>query len=72
MSPTSVFYHFIDARRRTPDRSDDFRNWLRSFGEEFNPLVEQLTGIDPYFSTLVELRRDVADAFAGFFREGVK
>jgi hypothetical protein len=72
MSPTSVFYHFIDARRRTPDRSDDFRTWLKSFGEEFNPLVEQLTGIDPYFSTLVELRRDVADAFAGFFREAVR
>jgi hypothetical protein len=70
MSPTSIFYHFIDARRRTPDSSDDFRAWLRGFGDEFSPLVAQLTGIDPYFSTLVELRREVADAFGSFFREG--
>jgi hypothetical protein len=72
MSPTSVFYHFVDARRRTPDRSDDFRAWLRYFGEEFNPLLEKLTGIDPYFITLVELRREVAEAFTGFFREGTR
>lgn len=70
MSPSSVFYHFIDARRRTPDRSDDFRAWLKGCGETFNPLVDQLAGIDPYFSTLVELRRDVAYAFEVFFREG--
>ena len=28
LSTSSVFYHFIDARRRTPDGRDDFSLWL--------------------------------------------
>ena len=33
MSVGSIFYHFIDARRRSPEMMDDFRTWLRSYGE---------------------------------------
>jgi hypothetical protein len=69
MSVSSVFYHFIDARRRTQDKVDDFRQWLAFFGEAYQPLINQLTGIDPYFSTLVELRQQMADTFQHFFAE---
>lgn len=68
MSPSSIFYHFIDARRRTADKIDDFRACLRDCGEEFSPLVKMLAEIDPYFSTLVELRGEVARAFEKFFK----
>jgi hypothetical protein len=67
MSVSSIFYHFIDARRRTPDKTDDFRQWLAFFGDAYQPLIDQLSGIDPYFSTLVELRQQVAMTFQNYF-----
>ena len=62
MSLGSIFYHFIDARRRSPEMMDDFHTWLRSRGEE--NLCSQVSAIDPYFGSLVELRRQLADLFA--------
>lgn len=69
MSVSSVFYHFIDARRRTQDKVDDLHQWLSFFGETYQPLIDQLTGIDPYFCTLVELRQQLATAFQNYFAE---
>lgn len=69
MSVSSVFYHFIDARRRTTDKVDDFRHWLTLFGETYQPLIDRLTNIDPYFTNLVELRQHVAAAFQNHFAE---
>jgi uncharacterized protein DUF5752 len=71
LSTSSVFYHFIDARRRTANRSDDFSDWLAAFGEEFSTLREQLAGIDPYFSSLSELRDLLAQLFKSHFREAM-
>lgn len=68
-SPGSVFYHFIDARRRTTDRADDFSGWLATWGQEFMPLRERLASIDPYFSSLGELRGQLASVFSAYFRE---
>ncbi|MFT5701243.1 MAG: hypothetical protein ACI8ZB_004133 [Desulforhopalus sp.] len=56
MSLGSVFYHFIDARRRTDEGYDDFSAWLMGWGEEYAELCLQLTGLDPFFSSLNELR----------------
>lgn len=56
MSLGSVFYHFIDARRRTQDNCDDFSAWLAGWGEEFADLRSQIGAIDPFFSSLNELR----------------
>jgi hypothetical protein len=69
ISVSSIFYHFIDARRRNEDRVDDFRRWLAFFGETYLPLIALLSGIDPYFSSLVELRRQLADTFQAYFAE---
>ena len=69
LSTSSIFYHFIDARRRTSDGYDDFTDWLALFGEEFKTLREQLIGIDPYFSSLSELRVQLVQLFAAHFPE---
>ncbi len=53
---TSIFYHIIDARRRTPLRTDDFRAWLAGFGHRYDDLITHLGFLDPFFSTLTELR----------------
>ena len=59
----SIFYHFIDARARTPDGINDFSRWLLSFGLEYSNLAEHLASIDPYFSTLTELRNELSMTF---------
>jgi hypothetical protein len=68
-STSSVFYHFIDARRRLPDKIDDFRSWLASW-PGFSDLIAQLAEIDPYFVTLAELKNQLAAMIAAYFKEG--
>lgn len=70
LSVGSVFYHFIDARRRTKSRRDDFSEWLLGFGDQYAGLVQRLTGIDPYFSSLTELRRELETVFRDCFAKG--
>jgi hypothetical protein len=67
MSASSIFYHFIDARRRVPDKMDDFSRWLAFFGDSYRHLIERLKCIDPYFGNLVEIRQQVAEAFHDHF-----
>lgn len=59
LSVGSIFYHFIDARRRTASRKDDFSEWLLGFGDRCTGMVQRLLAIDPYFSSLTELRREL-------------
>jgi hypothetical protein len=71
MSTNSIFFHFIDARRRTENKIDDFRQWLSYFGETYQPLIECLSEIDPYFITLTQLRQQLEAAFQDYFAEAV-
>ena len=63
LSAGSIFYHFIDARRRTPFGNDDFTEWLLGCAEEYKALVDRIAIIDPYFTTLVDLREELACVF---------
>ncbi len=63
LSNTSIFYHFIDARRRTPNGIDDFSSWLLSFGDEFVELVKKIKLIDPYFLLLSEIKQKLVSLF---------
>jgi hypothetical protein len=67
LSVGSIFYHYIDARRRTPEATSDFQYWLEGFGDEFSGLIRQMNAIDPYFRTLTELRAELAALFADYF-----
>ena len=66
LSVGSIFYHFIDARRRTQLGKDDFTEWLKGFDAGYEPLNKQIATIDPYFTTLVELRGELAEVFARY------
>ncbi|MGC8660373.1 MAG: DUF5752 family protein [Desulfomonilaceae bacterium] len=72
MSVGSIFYHVIDARRRYPKGAGDFQVWLKGFGSRFEPICEKLASIDPYFMTLVALRRKLATILRMGFREALK
>jgi hypothetical protein len=67
MSVSSVFYHFIDARRRTPSREDDFRVWLRNCFEGYEDLSKTLSKVHPFFSGLTELRTRLTGVFRSYF-----
>jgi hypothetical protein len=64
---SSIFYHFIDARRRTEGSTDDFRAWLAGFKDDYSELAARLAEIDPYFSSLTELRDQLANEFHHYF-----
>lgn len=64
LSLGSVFYHFIDARRRTECSRSDFVEWLQIFnGGLYDELIRRINAIDPYFTTLAELRQELAAVF---------
>lgn len=67
LSTSSVFYHFIDARRRSGEGLDDFRTWLGGFDGQYAILVARLAALDPYFVSLSELRAELAALFAAHF-----
>lgn len=64
MSSGSVFYHFVDARRRTPDGIDDVRTWLQDLDRERYAAVCGLcANVDPFFKSLHELRDELVTVF---------
>lgn len=67
MSVGSVFYHFIDARRREPVAIDDFRAWLMGLDGSYKELIADLAAVEPYFATLVELRQQLGRVFLHYF-----
>ncbi|MDY0188452.1 MAG: DUF5752 family protein [Syntrophus sp. (in: bacteria)] len=69
MSRGVIFYHLIDARRRTPLGRNDFTEWLMGYGEEHQELAMRIAGIDPYFTTLSELRNELHQVFSVYLRE---
>ena len=74
MTLGSIFYHVIDARRRTVNSVDDFRSWLfgygSPFGDKYVKLAEELRNIDPFFSTLADLRDELTGIFELYFGGG--
>jgi hypothetical protein len=69
LSPSSIFYHFVDARRREPINVDDFSTWLSTFNEGHEELIKQLRQIDPYFITLSELQEKLRNIVTKYFIE---
>lgn len=63
MSTGSVYYHFVEARRRVEGGLDDFRAWLRCQEPEFTCLCEMLGEVNYYFCSLTELRDKLAEVF---------
>ena len=65
---SSLFYHCIDARRRTKENNNDFVVWLSGFGDKYAELINQIDNIDPYFSTLNELRQEIGHVLHEYFK----
>jgi hypothetical protein len=64
LSTGSIYFHFVDARRRTPERSDDFSAWLRRWGDGFAEASDALAAVDIHHESLVEMRTRIAAILA--------
>lgn len=65
ISTSSIFYHFIDARRRIQQQhSNDFTSWLMNFPGGYENLCSRIIAIDPYFSSLAQLKTTLLNLFA--------
>lgn len=53
----TIFYHLIDAQRRTVSGRNDFSEWLQAWGEPYKQAAEAIAAVDPYFNSLLELRQ---------------
>lgn len=58
----SLYFHFFEGRRRSPDHADDFTTWLRGFGDSAHPVMEAIADIDFYFKSLAVLRKELSRA----------
>ncbi len=63
LSTGSIYYHFIDARRRDPVGEDDFSSWLSQWGGKTKFLRDRLSEVDYYVWTLYELRDHLSRIF---------
>jgi hypothetical protein len=61
----SIFYHFIDARRRSELHNDDLSVWLKASGHP--DLAVMLAKIDPYFISLKDLQRKLCEVVYNYF-----
>lgn len=68
ISHGSIYYHFIDARRRTPDRIDDFSVWLKNFDTDYEELLDNFAKIDLYYATLAEIQTQLHTITKKYFR----
>lgn len=59
MTTGSIYFHFIEARRREPLGLDDFSTWLLQSGEQGAACREALASIDIGFLTLTELKNEI-------------
>ena len=73
MAPSVILHELqdgvivIDARRREPMGADDFQKWLWGWGDDYQRLVARLANVDPYFSSLIELREQLTELLKEYF-----
>jgi len=64
LSLGSIYFHFIDSKKR----SQDISSWLSRFGSKYAELTGQIAKLDPYFFTLSEIRIKASQIFKDYFK----
>jgi hypothetical protein len=62
MSLSTIYYHFVEARRRTPTRLDDFTVWMSDLQNPPQALIQSFRQIDFYFMALPEMKEKLIQA----------
>jgi hypothetical protein len=56
---SSLYYHFLEAQLRVEPAMNDFSRWLAGYGA--GELADALAAIDPYTSSLEELKEEIVE-----------
>ena len=64
MTNGSIFFHFLEARRRVPVGMDDFSAWLKGEEKKNAKYIRALESIDFYFHSLSNLKEGIIAALA--------
>ncbi len=64
MTTSSIYYHFWEARRRTPEHRDDLSAWLSQWNKRGEKIIKTILEIDFYFLNLKELQNRLIRAMA--------
>ncbi|MGB7972220.1 MAG: DUF5752 family protein [Candidatus Deferrimicrobiaceae bacterium] len=64
MTNGSIFFHFLEARRRAPVGMDDFSAWLKGEEKKNAKCIRTLESIDFYFHSLSNLKEEIIAALA--------
>jgi hypothetical protein len=64
MTNGSIFFHFLEARRRVPVGLDDFSAWLKGEEKKNAKYIRTLESIDFYFHSLSNLKEEIIAALA--------
>jgi hypothetical protein len=68
---SSIYYHVLESRLRLHQRADDFSRWLEDcLG--LSKLAERIRRIDPYFSTLEDVRREILAIIDQFLEQSME
>ena len=65
MSNSTIYYHFLEARRRTSDKVDDFTFWMQFLENKPQEILDALASVECYFLSLPELKQSVINALKG-------
>jgi hypothetical protein len=68
---SSLYYHFLDARRRFEGKSNDFSQWFDEKLEK-KDLAEKLRFIDPFMHSLEGIRERIAAAVEEAVRQDME
>jgi uncharacterized protein DUF5752 len=72
LSTGSIFYHFVEGRRRPPLQQDDFSAWLAEWGPGLDGCRQRIAAIDFHLWSLSELRGLIAACFTDRAAEEVR
>ena len=65
MSNSTIYYHFLEARRRTTDRVDDFTFWMQFLKKKPEKTIDALSKVDFYFLSIPELKKAIINSLKG-------
>jgi hypothetical protein len=72
MTTSSIYYHFLEARRRVEAGLDDFSAWLKLWEPAGEALINAFRALDFYFLNLKELQAELHRVAASIIKSEEK
>lgn len=69
MTTSSLYYHFLEARRRVDEHRDDFTAWLLDWNSRGEQLIKAFSEVDFYFLSLKELQKELLELSSRIMRK---